>query len=124
MLLFAEKVVLGAVVPLLVLIATNPMKFDGHERIATAIITLAIGYLVAHEIQKHNQAKIAPARIERAEPSVNPRLPAPPPQPTIVRHKPSTAKNPTLEQHSTGAYSPNVVTGDNSKGEINGKEEH
>jgi hypothetical protein len=60
-LLFAEKVILAAVVPSLVLLAANPMKFDSHQQFSAAIAVLAIGYFVAHTLQNNTGAKTSTA---------------------------------------------------------------
>lgn len=56
-LLFAEKVILAAVVPLFILLLANPMKFDGTQQISAIVVLLACGVFVAHTIQKTTQAK-------------------------------------------------------------------
>ena len=61
-LLFAEKVILAAVVPSLVLLVVNPMRFDAHQQASAAIAIIAIGYFVAHTIQhRSNPTQTAPA---------------------------------------------------------------
>jgi hypothetical protein len=54
-LLFAEKVILVAVVPSLVLLAANPMKFDSHQQFSAAIAVLA------HTLQNNTGAKTSTA---------------------------------------------------------------
>jgi hypothetical protein len=56
-LLFAEKVVLAAVVPSLTLLAVNPMRFDPHQQVSAAIAVVAIGYFVAHTLERKNEAQ-------------------------------------------------------------------
>jgi hypothetical protein len=67
-LLFAEKVMLAAVVPLCVLLVVNPMKFDGQQRISAVIILLAGGYFIAHTIEKRDKPQVHPAPIAQPTP--------------------------------------------------------
>jgi hypothetical protein len=67
--LFSEKVVLAAVAPLLVLLVVNPMKFDLHQQISAAIVLLAMGYFVAHTLEKKAAAPPAPSVATPVQPS-------------------------------------------------------
>ena len=91
-LLFADKVVLAAVVPLLVLLVANPMNLDRPQQASAAITILAIGYFVAHTIEKTNAAKI-------------------PPGPTTLQQPASTSSGPATTE---GDHSPAVTGNGNS----------
>jgi hypothetical protein len=92
LMLFAEKVLLGAVVPLLVLLVANPMKFDRQQQISAVIALLAGGYCIARGIENGTKAQSAPAPTVIASPA----------QPT--------AAPPARPVTTTGPCSP-VVTG-------------
>jgi hypothetical protein len=77
MMLFAEKVALAAVVPLCVLLAANPMKFDLQQQISGAVFLPATGYFIAHTLEKR-AAPEAPASI--FQPVQDTSIPAPAPQ--------------------------------------------
>src|ERR1035437_6817690 len=62
--LFAEKVFLAAVVPSLTLLAVNPMKFDSHQQVSAAIAVIAIGYFVAHTLERKSETQPNPAPAE------------------------------------------------------------
>ena len=67
MLLFDEKVMLAAVVPLCVLLVVNPMQFDRHQQVSAAIVLLAGGYFVAYTLEKQAKVRsdLAPAVVNR-----------------------------------------------------------
>lgn len=67
MLLFAEKVILTAVVPLLLLVLTNPMNFDRQQQISAVIALLAIGFFTAHSLQKANKQTVVATLSPRSE---------------------------------------------------------
>lgn len=92
--LFAEKVILAAVVPLCVLLVVNPMQFDRHQQISAIIALLAGGYFVAHTLEKQARARPAPAPTVMNRPA----------QSTATPSAPGSAS-------TMGACSP-VVTGD------------
>ena len=90
---FVEKIFIPLCVAVIILIiGTNPMGLDWTQRITGGIAILLVLYFAAHTLHKRSQAA--------SKPSV----------PNIIR------------QHSTGKNSPNIVTGDSSKIDINNKE--
>jgi hypothetical protein len=50
--LFAEKVVLAATVPVLLILWANPMRFDWHQRISASLAVLFFAYFIAHTLEK------------------------------------------------------------------------
>lgn len=63
--LFAEKVLLALVVPLIVLILGNPVTFDLQQRISGIIALLAVGYFLAHSLQKRTETQnVSPPSVQ------------------------------------------------------------
>lgn len=118
--LFIEKFlfpVLAAIAVAAVL--ANPMKWDWQSRIALLICVVAFAFLLSHQIQIQTQDTLNSA-ARTATDAARPVPTDPPPQ--AARHKSSMQPSSTkIEQHSSGANSPNVVAGDGSTVTINGK---
>jgi hypothetical protein len=69
MTLFAEKVILSAAVPILVLLAVNPMGWDWQQRLSAGIAIIALAYLIAHTLEKRRT--LSPLRLPNVTPQQN-----------------------------------------------------
>jgi hypothetical protein len=119
--LFSEKVILAAVVPLCILMITNPMRWDLQQRIAAALFLLAAGYFVAHTLELGSKARSVPPSTAVSVPQQPSAIAPPQPQPSPQKQIPTQPPQ-HIEQRSSGTNSPNIVTGDNGNVEINNKD--
>lgn len=92
----------------------NPLKFDSQQRLGLLICVLGFAYFIARTVYVHNRAPTPSAVVQHSAQFGG--------GPVSAADVKSAFNNPPIEQRSIGTNSPNIVSGDNSKIEINGKE--
>jgi len=55
--LLIERVVLGGIASVLVVLILNPMDFDWQYRVSTGMVVIGIGWMAAHAIETRNRPK-------------------------------------------------------------------
>jgi hypothetical protein len=55
--LLIERVVLGGIASVLVVLILNPMDFDWQYRIATGMVVIGVGWMAAHAVETRNRPK-------------------------------------------------------------------
>lgn len=64
---FAEKIILGLVVGLVIVAINNPMGLDWQQRLFGVIGVLCLGYVAAHTIDKLSKPQRSPEKTELAQ---------------------------------------------------------